>query len=62
MKAALKGKPLEDFRPTANIQTIIIDRQTGLRATSDCTDVALESFIAGTEPTQFCPLEHSAGN
>jgi penicillin-binding protein 1A len=60
MKAALKGKPVEDFQPTANIQTILIDRRTGLRATPDCTDVTPENFIAGTEPSRFCPFDHSA--
>lgn len=58
MESVLKDQPKEDFQPTSNIITLAIDRFTGLRATPDCTDVIIESFIAGTEPKQFCGPEH----
>ncbi len=58
MKEVLKDKPVEDFHATSNIITVAIDRHTGLRATPDCTDVIIESFIAGSEPRQMCGPEH----
>jgi penicillin-binding protein 1A len=58
MNSVLKDKPVEEFQATSNIVTIAIDRHTGLRATPDCTDVILESFVAGTEPKQYCGPEH----
>jgi membrane carboxypeptidase/penicillin-binding protein len=58
MKEILKDKPVEEFQATSNIITVAIDRHTGLRATPDCTDVIIESFIAGSEPRQMCGPEH----
>jgi penicillin-binding protein 1A len=58
METVLKDKPVEEFQATSNIVTIPIDRHSGLRATPDCTDVILESFVAGTEPKQYCGPEH----
>ncbi len=58
MKQILKDKPVEEFHATSNIITVAIDRHTGLRATPDCTDVIIESFIAGSEPRQMCGPEH----
>jgi penicillin-binding protein 1A len=58
MKEVLKDKPVEEFQATSNIITVAIDRHTGLRATPDCTDVIIESFIAGSEPRQMCGPEH----
>lgn len=61
MQSALKDKPVEDFQATGNIVRVAIDRLTGLRATPDCTDVIIEAFVAGTEPTEFCGPEHHKG-
>jgi penicillin-binding protein 1A len=58
MQNVLKDQPAEQFQATSNIVTVAIDRLTGLRATPDCTDVILESFVAGTEPKEFCGPEH----
>jgi penicillin-binding protein 1A len=58
MQAFLKDKPVEEFQATSNIVTLAIDRLTGLRATPDCTDVIIESFVAGTEPAEYCGPEH----
>ncbi len=58
MKEVLADKPVEEFQATSNIITVAIDRHTGLRATADCTDVIIESFIAGSEPRQMCGPEH----
>jgi penicillin-binding protein 1A len=58
MQTILKDKPVEEFQATSNIVTIAVDRLTGLRATPYCTDVIIESYIAGTEPKEFCGPEH----
>jgi penicillin-binding protein 1A len=58
MQTILKDKPAEEFQATSNIITVAIDRLTGLRATPDCADVIIESFIAGTEPKEYCGPEH----
>jgi len=58
MESVLKDKPVEEFQATSNIVSVAIDRNTGLRATPDCTDVILESFVAGTEPKEYCGPEH----
>ncbi|MGH9857575.1 MAG: penicillin-binding transpeptidase domain-containing protein, partial [Acidobacteriota bacterium] len=58
METVYEDKPVEEFQATSNILTIAIDRHSGLRATPDCTDVILESFVAGTEPKQYCGPEH----
>ena len=58
MQEVMKDKPVEEFQATSNIITVAIDRFTGLRATPDCTDVIIESFIAGSEPKQYCGPEH----
>jgi penicillin-binding protein 1A len=61
MDNVLKDKPIEEFQATSNIVTVAIDRHTGLRATPDCTDVIVESFVAGTEPKEYCGPEHHGG-
>lgn len=58
MQTVLKEKPVEEFQATSNIVTVAVDRLTGLRATPDCTDVIIESFVAGTEPKEYCGPEH----
>lgn len=58
MQTVLKDQPVEEFQATSNIITVAVDRFTGLRATPDCTDVIIESFISGTEPKQYCGPEH----
>jgi penicillin-binding protein 1A len=47
----------------AGLAALDIDRTTGYKATPFCPkdDHYIESFIAGTEPTQFCPV-HSPFN
>jgi penicillin-binding protein 1B len=46
----------EDFVPPAGVVFVEIDRLSGFRATKGCTDTITEVFIAGTEPTEPCPL------
>src|SRR5207244_7481021 len=62
MQNALKDQPVEDFQATSNIVRVAIDRLSGLRATPDCPDnVIIESFVAGTEPKEFCGPQGHGG-
>ena len=55
MKGALAGRKLGQFAvPAANIVFVQIDPQTGLLATPSCPTTYSESFIAGTEPQEYC--------
>jgi penicillin-binding protein 2D len=55
MRAALAGKPAVDFPKPDGVVTATIDPATGYLAAPDCPNKREEFFIAGTEPTQFCP-------
>jgi penicillin-binding protein 1A len=46
------------WNPPADVQMRDVDRRTGMLATPYCPreDVVSEFFIAGTEPTETCPL------
>ena len=55
MKAALAAKPVVDFVKPDTVVTATIDPGTGMLATPECTSRRDEFFIAGTEPTQYCP-------
>jgi penicillin-binding protein 1B len=55
MKGALAGRKLGEFPvPAANVVFVQIDPQTGLLATPSCPSTFSESFIAGTEPREYC--------
>jgi penicillin-binding protein 1B len=57
MKAAVAGTKQRPFDvPPENIIFVDIDKETGLLATPYCPKVISESFIAGTEPVERCPL------
>ena len=56
-QAGTKGQSLPT--PPANIVFVDIDKQTGLLATPCCPKVVTESFIAGTEPQEYCSLHYS---
>ena len=56
MKAALAGHPNASFEVPEDIVFVDIDHDTGKLATPNCPRVFGESFIAGTEPIEFCPL------
>jgi penicillin-binding protein 1B len=46
----------EEFVPPPGVVFLEIDRLSGLPASEACTDTITEVFIAGTEPTEPCPL------
>jgi penicillin-binding protein 1B len=57
MKAAQAGTHGEKFQPPpSNIIFMDIDKQTGLLATPNCPQVISESFVAGTEPREYCAI------
>ncbi len=57
MKAAVAGTKSRTFEvPPENVIFVDIDKATGLLATPGCPKVIAESFIAGTEPLERCPL------
>ncbi len=56
MKRALAGRPSVGFEPPGGITFVDIDRDTGKLALPGCPRVYNESFLAGTEPTEYCEL------
>jgi penicillin-binding protein 1B len=57
MKAAQAGTHGEKFQPPpSNVIFVDIDKQTGLLATPNCPQVISESFVAGTEPREYCSI------
>jgi penicillin-binding protein 1B len=60
MKAAMAGRPNVPFQVPSGITFAQIDRDTGKLATPNCERTLNESFLVGTEPTEYCPL-HGGG-
>jgi 1A family penicillin-binding protein len=61
MTTATRNDKGEWFRAPSNIVAVEIDRQSGRRASDACRragdgHVAVEYFVAGTEPLEMCPL------
>ena len=56
MKAAMAGHPNQSFEAPGGIAYAEIDRDTGKLATPACPRRMTEAFLAGTEPTAYCPL------
>jgi penicillin-binding protein 1B len=60
MKAAMAGRPNVPFQVPSGITFAEIDRDTGKLATPGCERTLNESFLVGTEPTEYCPLHGGA--
>ena len=56
MKAATAGRPSVAFEVPDGITFAEIDRDTGLLALPACRRTMTESFLAGTEPRQYCEI------
>jgi penicillin-binding protein 1B len=56
MKKALAGHTNRPFEAPEGITWAEIDRDTGKLATPGCPRTMTESFISGTEPTEYCEL------
>jgi len=62
MKGAQAGAKGQKFTPpTSNVVFVDIDQQTGLLATPGCPKVISESFVAGTEPHEYCTFHGGYG-
>lgn len=55
MRPALAAKPAMDFPKPDTVVSVAIDPATGYLATADCPESRDEFYIAGTEPTEYCP-------
>ena len=56
MTRALAGHANQAFEVPEGIVFVDIDKDTGKLATPACPKVFRESFLAGTEPTELCPI------
>ncbi|HEX2770126.1 MAG TPA: penicillin-binding transpeptidase domain-containing protein, partial [Geobacteraceae bacterium] len=55
MRQALAARPAVDFPKPDTVVSVSIDPATGYLATPDCPVKMDEFYIAGTEPTEYCP-------
>ncbi len=58
MARALAGHANQPFDVPAGIVFVDIDKDTGKLATPACPHVFREAFLAGTEPTEPCPIHY----
>jgi len=57
MRQALASKPVMVFIKPETVVSVAIDPETGFLATAGCPEKLDEFYVAGTEPTDYCP-EH----
>ena len=55
MRPALAAEPAVDFPKPDTVLSVSIDPATGYLASSDCPERRDEFYIAGTEPSEYCP-------
>ncbi len=55
MRPALAARPAVDFPKPETVVSVSIDPATGFLATTDCPATRDEFYIAGTQPTEYCP-------
>ncbi|HET6459754.1 MAG TPA: penicillin-binding transpeptidase domain-containing protein, partial [Syntrophales bacterium] len=55
MRASLVDKPAVDFPKPDSVISVQIDPATGDLATPDCPKKREEFYVAGTQPTVYCP-------
>jgi 1A family penicillin-binding protein len=60
MRKAVASKPAVDFPKPDTVVSVAIDPATGFLATEDCPVKRDEFYIAGTEPTEYCPKHGGA--
>jgi penicillin-binding protein 1B len=56
MKSATAGEQSAEFEVPDGVTFAVIDRDTGKLAMPGCPHTITESFLAGTEPTEYCEL------
>lgn len=57
---ALENVPPKIFPIPDGVVSVYVNPQSGKLATAACPDKELETFISGTEPTEYCEL-HGTG-
>ncbi len=60
MRTAVASKPVADFTRPDTVVSVSIDPATGFLAAPDCPARQDEYYIAGTEPTEYCPKHGGA--
>ena len=55
MRPALAEKPAVDFPTPDSVVSVLIDPTTGDLATPGCPQKSEEFYVAGTQPTVYCP-------
>jgi penicillin-binding protein 2D len=55
MRPALKGEPVSDFPKPESVISVVIDPVSGYLATPECPQRREEFYMAGTQPTTYCP-------
>jgi penicillin-binding protein 2D len=55
MRKAVSAKPAVDFTRPDTVVSVSIDPETGYLATEDCPLKRDEFYIAGSEPSEYCP-------
>jgi membrane carboxypeptidase/penicillin-binding protein len=55
MRSALADKPAVDFPKPDSVISVQIDPTTGDLATPNCPKKREEFYVAGTQPTVYCP-------
>jgi penicillin-binding protein 2D len=55
MRKAVASKPAVDFPRPDTVVSVSIDPTTGYLATENCPAKRDEFYIAGTEPSEYCP-------
>ncbi|MCR4820867.1 MAG: transglycosylase domain-containing protein [Elusimicrobiales bacterium] len=58
MSSVFKDMPVRDFTVPDGITFVTIDQDSGKLALPTCKKKLLEAFVAGTEPHEFCDVEH----
>jgi 1A family penicillin-binding protein len=56
LESALEGVPPRPFPMPEGVVRANVDPRTGMLAAPDCPEKNLETFLAGTEPVEHCPL------
>lgn len=58
---ALESVPPKLFSIPDNVVSVYIDTDTGQLAGESCPNKRLETFVIGTEPTEWCSEHHASG-
>jgi len=60
MRSALASRPVVDFPKPETVVAVSIDPATGYLAAPDCPEKRDEFYLAGTQPTEYCPQHGGA--